>query len=163
MEIQAAESNGETKMKYRLGYDRVFLPRESFSYKGDLIGSTSIGILFKIFDDKGNEKLFDLEEPTLNLKNGESCYVSHLIDCYFDRDTILKIEPDVRLLKESGYASVQWEIVDYTKDIDKGIFEPEMISEEEFMDIMKTHIDLFDVSDNYPAQNTSYFTREVKC
>lgn len=42
------------------------------------------------------------------------------------------------------------------------IVEPETISEEEFMDIMKNHIDLFDVSDNYPTQTTSYITREVK-
>ncbi|MBE7106155.1 hypothetical protein FT637_25040 [Bacillus cereus] len=114
MGIQTAESNTGAKKKYRLGFDRVFLTSESFSYKGDLIGSTSICILFKIFDDKGDEKLFDLEElevQTLNKKNGDTCYVSHLIDCSFDRDTILKIVPDVHLLKETGYASVKWKLL----------------------------------------------------
>lgn len=38
---------------------------------------------------------------------------------------------------------------------------PENISEDDFMDIMKNHMELFDIRDNLPAQSTSYFTQEV--
>lgn len=46
MGIKIAESNEVTKKKYRLGYDYLFLPRESISYKNDLIrGSTEIHVI----------------------------------------------------------------------------------------------------------------------
>ncbi|MGE7869288.1 hypothetical protein ACQKNO_24490 [Bacillus paramycoides] len=164
MEIQAAESNGVTKKKYRLGYDYLFLPSESITYKKDLIRDMAIYVLFKVYDANGNEKLFDseeLEDQSIRLKNGKSCYLNDFINCVFDRENIFKFEPNFLLIKELE-DSLSWEIVSYEKGIGEGIVEPEEISEEEFMDIMRNHIDLFDDSDNYPTQSTSYITREVE-
>ncbi|MFP3414331.1 hypothetical protein SB773_22520 [Bacillus sp. SIMBA_074] len=148
--------------KYRLGYDYLFLAGKSFSYKDDFIGSMSVNVLFKVFDDVGNEQLFESEElndQRLYFKNGNSCYLTDLISCSIDIENILNFKPNIPLLIESGY-SLQWEIDFYTKDLDEGILEPKEISEDEFMDIMKNNMDLFDNVDNYPAQSISYFTRE---
>ncbi|PGZ34579.1 hypothetical protein COE50_06120 [Bacillus anthracis] len=149
--------------KYRLGYDYVFIAN-SFTYKGELFSGVSVNVLFKVFDENGIERLFvanELDEQRLHLKNGHSCYLTDLLNCSFDRKNILNFEPNRSLLENSGY-TIQWEIDSYTKDLGVGFVEPKCVSEEEFMDIMKNHIDLFDCSDNYPTQSCSYFTQEVK-
>ncbi|MBU4643040.1 hypothetical protein [Bacillus toyonensis] len=163
MGIQKAESNTGATKKYRLGYDYLFLPSESITYKNDLISDMAITVLFKIYDDNGNEKLFvseELEDQSIRLKNGESCYLNDFINCVFDKENIFEFEPNLLLMKELE-GSLSWEIVCYEKGIGQGVVNPEEISKGEFMDIMKTHIDLFDVSDNHPTQSTSYITREV--
>ncbi|WP_309566482.1 hypothetical protein [Bacillus thuringiensis] len=149
--------------KYRLGYDYVFLA-DTFTYKGLLISTMSVNVLFKVFDNKGNEKLFEsneLNDQKLHLENGHSCYLTTLIKCYFDRKNILNFEPNISLLKDSGY-TIHWEIDSYDKGVGECFVESENVSEEEFMNIMKKHIDQFDSSDNYPAQSCAYFTQEVK-
>ncbi|PFR33450.1 hypothetical protein COK29_34070, partial [Bacillus cereus] len=88
-------------------------------------------------------------------------YLTDLLNCSFDRNNILKFKPNRSLLENSGY-TIQWEIDSYTKDLGVGFVEPKCVPEEEFMDIMKNHIHLFDCSDNYPTQSCSYFTQEVK-
>jgi len=158
------EKNIKLIKKYRLGYDYLFLPSESFNYKDDFIGSMSVNVIFKVFDGEGNEKLFESEElndQKLYFGNDNSCYLTNLIRCSFDRENIIHFEPNIQLIQKSGY-TLQWEIDFYTKDLDEGILEPKLISRDEFMDIMKNNIDLFDNRDNYPAQSTSYFTQEQK-
>ncbi|OQR53187.1 hypothetical protein [Bacillus sp. CDB3] len=162
MTIYGEEKNIKLIKKYRLGYDYLFLPSKSFSYKSDYLGSMSINVLFKVFDGEGNEKLFESEElndQKLYFENGNSCYLTNLISCSFDRENILNFEPNILWIKQCDY-QIEWEIDFYTKDLDEGILEPKNISEAEFMDIMKSNIDLFDNIDNYPTQNTSYFTQE---
>jgi len=63
---------------------------------------------------------------------------------------------------KSGYL-VNFSIIKYTKDINTKIFISEqiLIDEKEFVDIMKKNLDLFDVSDNKPAQSCSYIAVEV--
>lgn len=168
MEIKIAESNKVTKKKYRLGYDYLFLPSETIFYKNDLIRDMAITVLFKLHDDNGNEKLFEseeLEDQSIVLKNGERYYLSDFINCVFHREKTFEFEPNLQLIKYLQ-GSLSWEIVLYEKGIGKGSIvepvEPVEISKEEFMDIMRKHLDLFDVSDNYPTQTTSYITREVK-
>ena len=155
--------------KYRLGYDYVFLPKDRFEYKGDLIGSMSIIVLFKIFDIEGNEILFEtkedeLKEKTLKLGNGEKYYLCDLFKCCFNKELFKQSKtfefiPTIELIK-SKYIVVM-DIKSYTKDIDKGILEQTIIDENEFNDIILNNIDLFDVTDNKPAQSTSYITEEV--
>ncbi|PDY14147.1 hypothetical protein COO16_04075 [Bacillus pseudomycoides] len=151
--------------QFRLGYDFLFLPKGSFSYKGDFIGSMAVNVLFKVFNTDGQEILFEsdeLKEQKLYFDGG-SCYLQDLIICSFDRENILNFEPNISLLKKfKSELQLQWEIDSYTKDIDKGILEPELITEAEFMDIMKNNIDTFDNSDNRSAQTTSYFTQEIE-
>ncbi|MCI0767284.1 hypothetical protein [Bacillus sp. TL12] len=150
-------------MKYRLGYDYVFIPNEPFSYKGDVMSSMSVYVLFKVFDEKGQERLFEsegLEDQRLSLKNGESCYLTNLVKCSFDKESIVSFERNHSLLENSGY-TIQWEIDAYSKDVGVGFAEAQEISPEEFMDIMTQYLDLFDNTDNYPAQSTSYFTEKV--
>lgn len=154
----------EEKMKtYRLGYDYLFLPNKSFSYKGDYIGAMSINVLFQVFDENGKEKLFeskDLDDKELFRKDGRLYYLSDFLSCSFDRETIFHMDKKLSLIKESGY-TLQWKIDSYFKDLDKGMLYPTEISDDEFMDIMRNHKDEFDNIDNYPTQTVSYFTKEV--
>jgi len=162
--IEKNDNNKPKKLKkYRMGYDNILVAKRSFIYKNDYIGSMSFNLLFKVYDDEGNEKLFESEElieQYLEFKNGISCSLSNLVSCSFDNKTIIKFNPNVPLLKESGY-KVEWEIDSYWKDIDKGVFQSEEITESEFMDIINSNKELFDNSNNYSAQSTAYFTREV--
>lgn len=127
----------------------------------------AITVLFKLHNDNGNEKLFEseeLEDQSIASKNGERYYLSDFINCVFHREKMFEFEPNLQLIKYLQ-GSLSWEIVRYEKGIGKGIVEPVEpveISKEEFMDIIRNHLDLFDGSDNYPAQTTSYITREVK-
>ncbi|PKR83078.1 hypothetical protein CWO92_21110 [Heyndrickxia camelliae] len=149
--------------KYRLGYDYLFLPSKSFSYKEELIGAMSINVLFKVIDDDGNEKLFESEElkdQVTNLITGKQCYLYELFRCSVDKEKIVRFDPNIPLIKDFKY-SLQFEINSYTKDLDKGTLEPVFISEAEFMEIMRNNFDLFDNVDNNSAQTTSYFIQEI--
>lgn len=158
--------------KYRLGYDYLFLPKEPFMYKGDLIVSTSIMVLFKVYDIEGNEILFEseedkLKEQKLKLRNGEECYLYNLFRCCFDKDMfkenkIFDFIPTMNLIM-SNYR-VDMTIISYTKDLNGKNFIAEgvQIEDKEFNDIMLNNLDLFDVIDNKPAQSTSYTVEEVK-
>ncbi|ELC8450786.1 hypothetical protein QYB64_002295 [Clostridium perfringens] len=157
--------------KYRLGYDFLFLPNRTFKYKGELIGGTSIMVLFKIYDMNGNEILFEtegeeLKEQTIKLKNGEECYLCDLFYCSFDKekfkeDQTFDFSPTMNVIMSN--CRVAMEIHSYTKDIEvrKVILEPENIDREEFNDIMLNNLERFDVTDNKPAQSCSYIAVEV--
>lgn len=169
---------GEMK-KYRLGYDYLFLPNNSFQYKSDLIGGLGLNIMFKIYFD-GEEILFENDELTdqefifgFNQENliskeiKQACYLSELLICSYDQKGGLTIEPNlylinlIRILNKDRRFSMVWEIDSYTKDIDKSILEPEFITEKEFNDILNNNKLLFDNIDNKVAQSTSYFIEEV--
>ena len=157
--------------KYRLGYDFLFLPNRTFKYKGELIGGTSITVLFKIYDIDGNEILFEteeeeLKEQTLKLKNGEECYLCDLFYCSFDKekfkeDQTFDFSPTMNVIMST--CRIAMEIHSYTKDIEvrKVILKPENIDKEEFNDIMLNNLERFDVTDNKPAQSCSYIAVEV--
>ncbi len=157
--------------KYRLGYDFLFLPNRTFKYKGELIGGTSIMVLFKIYDMNGNEILFEIEgeelkEQTIKLKNGEECYLCDLFYCSFDKekfkeDQTFDFSPTMNVIMSN--CRIAMEIHSYTKDIEvrKVILEPENIDREEFNDIMLNNLERFDVTDNKPAQSCSYIAVEV--
>jgi hypothetical protein len=149
--------------KYRLGYDYLFLSSKPFHYKGELIGAMSINVLFKVFYE-GEEQLFESEEflidQKIQLDNGKTCYLSDLIRCSIDKKNIINFNPNMSLIRNLDY-SLSWEIDFYTKELSKGKLEPTEISEAEFMDILKNNIALFDISNNHPAQTTSYFTKEM--
>ncbi|MBE7106122.1 hypothetical protein FT637_24875 [Bacillus cereus] len=151
--------------KYRLGHDYNFHVKKAFTYKNELIGGMSLDVLFKVYDKNGDEVLFEsdqLNEQIICLENGETCYLTNFVQCYFDRNNIFRFKPNVSLLEKSGYI-VQWEIYGYTKGLGDVFIDGQCISTEEFMDIMKNNIDQFDISDNYPVEsNCSYFTQEVK-
>lgn len=148
---------------YRLGYDYLFLAEQSFSYKEEFIGAMSVNVIFKIFDGKGNEILFEsdeLKDQGLYLKNGKEYYLFELILCSIDKTERLKFQPNFDLITNMNY-TLQFEIVSYTKDIDKGfLLDPMEISKEEFMDILDNNIFRFDIIDNHPAQTTTFFTQE---
>ncbi|UIJ69882.1 hypothetical protein LW858_31585 (plasmid) [Bacillus cereus] len=66
-------------MKYRLGYDYVFIPNEPIVNKGEDVSSMSVDVLFQVFDENGQERLFEGKELTdqrLLLKNGATCYLT---------------------------------------------------------------------------------------
>ncbi|KXA05067.1 MULTISPECIES: hypothetical protein [Clostridium] len=157
--------------KYRLGYDFLFLPNRTFKYKGELIGGTSITVLFKVYDIDGNEILFEtegeeLKEQTIKLKNGEECYLCDLFYCSFDKekfkeDQTFDFSPTMNVIMSN--CRIAMEIHSYTKDIEvrKVIFEPENIDRKEFNDIILNNLERFDVTDNKPAQSCAYIAIEV--
>lgn len=150
--------------KYRRGYDYAFIAEggRSFNYKEDLIGGMSINVLFKLFRD-GQEIFFDKEDETIDLNGKEHCYLFDLLTCSFDRETILRFDLNTKLLNKSDSAiEIKWEIDSFQKDIGDGFLVCELITEKEFMDIMKANLDRFDNKDNKGAQTTSYFWKEVK-
>ncbi|MDM0612416.1 hypothetical protein QTH09_15485 [Clostridium perfringens] len=170
-EMNKKEKNNLKKRRYRLGYDYVFIPKKTFKYENDLIASTSILVLFKIYDINGNEILFEtneeeLKEQKLSLRNGDECYLCDLFKCYFNIFKTSSSNPPfdfmpTEYLFKSGYV-VNFTIIKYTKDINTEISEPILIDEKEFVDIMKKNLDLFDVSDNKPAQSIAYIAVEVR-
>ncbi|WP_283690475.1 hypothetical protein [Clostridium perfringens] len=180
--IESKENNQDEKLvnkkaikgirKYRLGYDYLFLPKKPFMYKGDLIGGTSIMVLFKVYDMEGNEILFEseegeLKEQKLKLRNGEECYLCDLFYCCFDKELFKEnktfdFSPTMNVIMSN--CRVAMTIISYTKDlkIKNFILEPVQIEDKEFNDIMLNNLDLFDVTDNKPAQSTSYIAQEIK-
>lgn len=151
--------------KYRLGNDFLFLPMSTFSYKGDLIGSMAVNVLFKVLNKDKQEILFEsseAEDQKLYFDGGD-CYLDELVICSFDRVNVLDFTINEPLLEKfKGELQLEWEIHSYDKHIDKGIFEPELITEAEFMDIMRNNINTFDNSNNRSTQTTSYFTEVIE-
>ncbi|HDW3055149.1 TPA: hypothetical protein RMI67_002777 [Bacillus cereus] len=150
-------------VKYRLGYDYVFIPNESIVYKGEDVSSMSVDVLFQVFDESGQERLFEGKELTdqrLLLKNGSSCYLTELVRCSFDKETILSFERNQRLLEGSGY-TIEWAIDSYAKAVGIGYSEAQEMSKEEWMDMMVQYRELFDNRDNESAQSCAYFTEKV--
>lgn len=151
--------------KYRLGYDYLFIAKKPFNYKGDFIGAMSINVLFKVFDELDNEVLFEsneLEDQRLYFKNGNSCFLNDFYNCFIDKKNIFVLASNRPLTEESGY-KFSFEIDSYTKDINSDfVLEPEFITRDEFIDIIKNNIDFFDISTNNPAQSTCYFANELK-
>ncbi|EGS5729695.1 hypothetical protein I9Y33_002662 [Clostridium perfringens] len=131
----------------------------------------SIIVLFKIFDTQGNEILFktkdnDLKEQKLKLRDGKYCYLNELFGCCFDKEQFKESNtfnfiPTINLLKSD--CAVHFPIIGYTKDIctGSGTSEAIPIDKEEFTDIILNNLDLFDVTNNKPAQSTSYITEKV--
>ena len=136
--------------KYRLGHDYLFVADKPFMYKGDYIGATSVNVLFKVFDAEGNEKFFEaegLEDQALCYKDGKPYYLDDFINCYIDKEQVLNFEPNMSVFREIGCPyTLQWEKTYYTKDIlINHTLHPKNISEDEFLDIMKNNMELFDI------------------
>lgn len=152
--------------KYRLGYDFLFLPKNSFSYKNDFIGSMAVYVLFKVFNGDGQEIIFESDEFFIEQKlhfDGDSFHLHNLVNCSFDRENILNFEPNNTLLnKFKDKLHLQWEVYGYTKDIDNDVLVPKSITEAEFMDIMQNNLDTFDNDNNRSAQTTTFFIQELK-
>ena len=141
-------------MKYfRLGYDQVFLPKNNFIYNNEKIGSLSIMIKYKLFNKKqGNEILFLAEKSNeVNEAIAEKKYIFSYVKCSFDKEKLIDIKIKNKELEKM-------------KDIldDTGLLAtPVEISKEEFCEIMKENLRLFDNLDNYPTQSTAFGTYEV--
>ncbi|WP_144489162.1 hypothetical protein [Bacillus thuringiensis] len=150
-------------VKYRIGYDYVFIPNEPIVYQGEDVSSMSVNVLFQVFDENGQERLFEeqwLKEQRLLLKSGKSCYLTDVVRCSFDKETILSFERNQRLLEDSGY-TIEWKIDSYAKAVGIGYSEEQEISKEEWMDMMVRYRELFDNRDNDSAQSCAYFTEKV--
>ena len=83
--------------------------------------------------------------------------------CSFDKEKLIDIKIKNKELEKIGYR-LEYEIDSYMKDIldDTGLLAtPVEISKEEFCEIMKENLRLFDNLDNYPTQSTAFGTYEV--
>lgn len=148
--------------KYRLGYTFCFITHDPFTYKGYYISSMDVGVLFKVFNATGEEILFDsyeLEEQSIYI-NERSYYLTDLITCCFDKNELVRIEPNLALLAEIKMIdniTFSWEIDRYYKSD----FSSETIEKEEFFDIMRNNLDAFDNKDNRSAQCPSFFVEKI--
>lgn len=157
---------------FRIGYNQVFLPKNDFLYKGKTIGSMSIVIKYKIFNIVDNTEYFftDDEKEEIGFyfdkKEVHKVHIINFVTCNFSKEKIIDININHKYLNNIGY-KLEYEIVKYSKDIviyNKKIgeiLEPETIDKEEFFEIIRGNISLFDNLDNYPTQNCSYMIFEV--
>ena len=153
---------------YKQGYDYLFLPDKNFHHQSDYIGSMAVYVTIEVAVD-GETVTFEtnsdvMEEQKVDCPNGDSIYLVDLIQCFFHKDKVYDFAVNIPLFRESGFSSIQWTVIGYAKDIVKNKYfvEAVYIEEKEFMDIMRNHLALFDNSDNYPTQNTSFFSEEIK-
>ena len=156
------------KRKYRLGYEYTFTPRRSFKYKGDVIDSISITLLFNIYDKAGNEILFESKgeeftEQKIKLDDIGKYYLFELLECYiFDKSLFLgkylyKFFPIPQLL-DSEYI-LMFKYLKFTKDIilNDGFLKSIEIEEAEFNEIIEKNLGVF----KNKTKIKSYITEEA--
>ena len=156
------------KRKYRLGYEYAFTPRRSFKYKGDVIDSISITLLFNIYDKAGNEILFESKgeeftEQKIKLNDIGKYYLFELLECYiFDKSLFLgkylyKFFPIPQLL-DSEYI-LMFKYLKFTKDIilNDGFLKSIEIEEAEFNEIIEKNLGVF----KNKTKIKSYITEEA--
>lgn len=156
--------------QYRLGYDYLFVAKEPFEWKGQKIGAVSLRAVYDVLGLYGEEILFcseDDKEQFIVLDDGTECYLSELMICYIDRNSPMLFEfiPNLDLFeKVANKFNFLIRYKEYTKDqfINDITLESIEISIDEFHEIIRTKIDLFDISDNKPVQVPSYFIEEIK-
>lgn len=153
--------------KYRLGYDKVFLPHPKIKIKNEIIRGLSIYIKYKLFDTKtGLEITFNIKDQSIGVGVKEY-FLNDFLICSFDKnyESYIKIE-EIRKekLEQWGYR-LEYEISSYSKDVvcdERGNCEPKDITKEEFYKILSENIKNFDNTDNVNAQSCSFVTYEIK-
>lgn len=153
-----------SKKKYRLGYDYLFLASPPFEYKGEIIGSISINVIFKVCGKGGEEFTYkEDKDHRIYLTVNKDVYAYQLFNCRIDWNNLFVLEPRLDLQRPLG--KVTYSVVGYTKEvqdsIDSCMMESVEISKGEFEEILRCNFEKFDNSDNKSAQNTSYFTQEI--
>lgn len=171
--------------KYRVSYDRHLLLshryENGFDYKGEHIMGLSVYFEISVFEgegDKEKEIFFTsqdgktLEEERFKFcddENSPIIFYHNLSDAfYFYVDSSENLGYKLKLsniAKNSKYnfkikpdRACKW-IGSWNSPI---VSTPVTISHDEFVDILTSHIAMFDDSDNKPAQNCSYSINEVK-
>ncbi|MGC6586166.1 hypothetical protein ACPV3A_14510 [Paenibacillus sp. Dod16] len=152
--------------KYNLAYDYYFLTNnfdKGISYKGENIESISIYMIFKLIDKRTGEEFHfldeDLSEQQIEYADRKFCYVRDYYSCSIDEKEGYKMRAHEMLLAESNY-SVSYEVGDCIKWLDNQT--AVIIECDELVDIIKNNFSEFNISDNKPAQGTSYYAVEVK-
>lgn len=169
--MQKEKSSVSQIKKYRLGYDYLFLTHKPIRHKGDVITAVALNVIIDVTDKNGNRVIFqgdELKDQSLNTENGEKFWLSELLICKFDEETLYNFEVNIPLFRVSGLTSISWVIHHFSKDIESKeelfnlpVCDVIEIPENEFVDIMRSNLNLFDNIDNISAQTTSYFTEEV--
>lgn len=157
--------------KYRIGYDYLFLLNEDIEDPDDkelVIRAIAANVLFEIYDQNGREILFqtdELDEQKVTI-DGVSFDPNELINCYFDKDNLVKFEADYSKVEDiQCNFEVFCKVQSYSKDL---LYPGEIISHSvritpsEFKLLVDNHISKIDIPNNKPAQSPSYFTQEIK-
>lgn len=153
--------------KYRMAYDRVFLPGIAngalmFEYNGESIGDVSICFEYQVFDEAGNEVFFtcaDDEEMTEQYLDG-TYPLSSFYKCCFDRESEFGYSMTPSSISDKTKFSVKYKVLECFKTPHISGY-PIQISHEEFCRILLDNADQFDSSDNKPTQTCAYVTVEV--
>lgn len=153
-----------SKKKYRLGYDYLFLASPPFEYKGEIIGSISINVVFKVCGKNGEEFTYDeAKDHRIYFTLNKDVYAYQLFNCRIDWDNLFVLEPRLDLQRPLG--KVSYSVEGYTKELKESIescmMKSVIISKVEFEEILKQNFEKFDNSANKSAHNTSYFTQEI--
>lgn len=157
-------------MKYRYIYDYLFIPNEEITVGDKVITDLTIYVKFKVYH-KGEEIFFDSDKGIPLVIDGHSASehrkisIEHIIRCVYNRESMFEFLPTstLRYAESNGY-KISYEIDSYGwgVKVNECVSDGEYISKEQFEEIFRKYIDLFDCSDNYPAQSTCYSTEEVK-
>jgi len=164
-------------MEYvRLGYDQIFLIKKYFlKYNNEKIKSLSVMLKYHLYSkETGLEILFEKNENYIDdtikieiggvsetsegvtIQNLKRKTITDFVSCFFHKEELINIVVNEKELADLGYR-LEYEIVNYFKDLLKnGTVVPTQISKDEFYKIMKTNIDEFDNSNNYPTQTVGF-------
>lgn len=157
-------------MKYRYIYDYLFRSSEEITVGDKVITDLMIYVKFKVYHN-GEEVFFVSDKGIPLVINGYSdrenrrISIEHIIRCVYNRESMFEFlpTPTLRYAESNGY-KITYEVDSYGwgVKVNDCVTDGEYISKEKFEDIFRKYIDLFDCSDNYPAQSTYYYTEEVK-
>ncbi|MCQ4021730.1 MULTISPECIES: hypothetical protein [unclassified Ruminococcus] len=157
-------------MKYRYIYDYLFIPSEEITVGDKVITDLMIYVKFKVYHN--GEEVFFVNDKGMSLvidghsdREHRKISIEHIIRCVYNRESMFEFLPTstLRYAESNGY-KISYEIDSYgwRVKVNDCVSDCEDISKEQFEEIFRKHIDLFDNSNNYPAQFTSYGTEEVK-
>lgn len=128
--------------QYRILYEALFLPRplKGFEYKGKQIEALALHFLYRYFDSKTGKEIF--------FKQGEQPVRE--FNCSIDKEHLYQMTPLHRTDCKVAYKLYECYIHSRLEQ------NPEMISCEDALDILKENYQLWDNSNNKPTQCTSY-------
>lgn len=151
-------------MKYRYSYDYVFIPSDEIQVGDKLISDLSISVKFNVYY-KGEELFFDKEDSYFVIDEDNKLYLSSIISCVYNRETMFEFLPTpmLRYAESKGY-KIKYEVTDYSWGvlINDCFSDGEFISRDQFEQVFRDNAELFNNINNFPAQNISYFFEQVK-
>lgn len=150
-------------MRYRYNYDYLFVPSENILVGDKIITDLAVYLEFRVFYD-GEEVFFYNNDDVYFKAEGESVYLRDTVRGVFDKDSMFRFEPTAlyKHLEDKGY-KILYKISDYSwgVGVNECVSDGEVISKELFESIFRDNIELFDNTNNVPAQGVAFYATAV--